>query len=114
MGRRDRAMNHRTYFICALLVMAGITYLIRALPLLFVRKRIENQFFRSFLYYVPYAVLSALAFPAIFFAAQSLVTGVAAAVVCFVLAYKGKGVIGCMLGSVVTAFVIEELLILLA
>lgn len=49
-----------------ILVMAGVTYLIRCIPLLFFRRRIENRFLQSFLYYVPYAVLGAMTFPAIF------------------------------------------------
>ena len=40
-----------------ILVMAGVTYLIRMLPLVLFRKKIESQFVKSFLYYVPYAVL---------------------------------------------------------
>ena len=46
-------------------VMAGVTYLIRVLPLTLIRKQIDNRFVQSFLYYVPYATLSAMTFPAI-------------------------------------------------
>ena len=56
-------MNHNFYIY--LLVMAGVTYLIRMLPLALVKKDITNPFFRSFLYYVPYACLAAMTFPAI-------------------------------------------------
>ena len=52
-------------FFLYLLVMAGVTYLIRMLPLVLCRKKIENRFIRSFLYYIPYAVLSAMTIPAI-------------------------------------------------
>ena len=47
-------------------VMALVTYLIRMLPLVIFRKKIENRFIRSFLYYIPYAVLAAMTFPAVF------------------------------------------------
>ena len=47
--------------LCYIAVMAGTTYLIRALPMLLVRKKIKNRFVQSFLYYVPYAVLSKMA-----------------------------------------------------
>ena len=47
-------------------VMAGVTYLIRMIPFTFFRKKIKSRFFRSFLYYIPYAVLSAMTIPAIF------------------------------------------------
>ena len=46
-------------------VMAGVTYLIRMLPLTLIQKKITNVYFRSFLYYIPYACLTAMTFPAI-------------------------------------------------
>ncbi|MCI6175385.1 AzlD domain-containing protein, partial [bacterium] len=52
--------------------MALVTYLIRALPLTLIHGKIQNRWVRSFLYYVPYACLSAMTFPAIFFATQSV------------------------------------------
>ncbi len=101
------------YFILALAVMAGVTYLIRLIPLIFIKKRITNRFIRSFLYYVPYTVLSAIAFPAIFLSTGSLVSGILATVVCLILSYRGKGLITCMLGSIATVLVIEGLLLLI-
>ena len=56
-------MNHNIYLY--ILVMAGVTYLIRMLPLALMKKEITNPFFLSFLYYVPYACLAAMTFPAI-------------------------------------------------
>ena len=53
-------------------VMALVTYLIRMLPLVIFRKKIENRFIRSFLYYIPYAVLAAMTFPAVFSSTGSL------------------------------------------
>ena len=50
-------------FLPYLVVMAGVTYLIRALPLTLVRRQIRNRYVRSFLRYVPYAVLTAMTFP---------------------------------------------------
>lgn len=47
-------------------VMAGVTYAIRVLPLVLFRKEIKSTFVRSFLYYIPYAVLGAMTFPAVF------------------------------------------------
>lgn len=106
-------MSKTVYFILALLVTAGITYLIRVLPILFVRKRIKNEFLKSFLYYVPHVVLSVLAFPAIFTATGNLTSGVVAAVVCIVMAYMRKGLLTCMLGSVAAALLAEIVLMLL-
>ena len=101
------------YFFFALFVMAGITYLIRLLPLLFVRKRITNKFLKSFLYYVPYVVLSLLAFPDILLATHHLASGIAAASVCVILAYRNKNLILCMVGSVFAALLTELVIMLL-
>lgn len=68
-------------------VMAGVTYLIRMLPFTLFRRKIESRFIRSFLYYIPYAVLSAMTIPAIFYATGNVVTSVIGAVVAVVLAY---------------------------
>jgi branched-subunit amino acid transport protein len=67
-----------------LLIMFGVTYLTRVAPLVIFRKKIQSRFIRSFLYYIPYAVLAAMTFPAVFFAAGSVpaaAAGVAAAVI---------------------------------
>ncbi len=68
-------------------VMAVVTYLIRMLPFTLFRKKISSRFFRSFLYYIPYAVLSAMTIPAIFYSTGSTATSVVGAVVATVLAY---------------------------
>ena len=72
-------------FLIYLLVMAGVTYLVRMLPLVLVRKRIENRFIRSFLYYVPYVTLSVMTFPAILSATSALVSALVALAVAVVL-----------------------------
>ena len=100
------------YFITALVLMAGVTYLIILLPLLFIRRRITNKFIRSFLYYVPYTVLSAIAFPAIFLSTGNLISGILATVVCLLLAYRGRGLITCMVGTILAVLLTEGLLLL--
>lgn len=106
-------MSKPLYFAIALLITAGTTYIIRLLPLLFVRKRITNRFLKSFLYYVPHVVLSVLAFPAIITATGNIISGIAATSVCIVLAYMRKGLLSCMLGSVAAALITEAILLLL-
>ncbi len=68
-------------------VMAGVTYLIRMLPFTLFRREIKSQFFRSFLYYVPYAVLSAMTIPSIFYATGDMTTAVIGTAVAVILAY---------------------------
>ncbi len=68
-------------------VMAGVTYLIRMIPFAFFTKKIESRFIRSFLSYIPYAVLSAMTIPAIFYCTGSYVTAAVGTAVAVVLAY---------------------------
>ena len=56
-------------------VMAFVTYLIRVIPLTVFRKKIENRYIQSFLYYVPYTCLTAMTFPAILYATESIWRG---------------------------------------
>ena len=67
-----------SYMNGGLLVMAMTIYLVRALPLALLRKEIRNPFIRSFLYYVPYATLAVMTFPAITEATQSPLAGLLA------------------------------------
>ena len=100
-------MSNAGYVAGAVIVMAGVTYLIRAVPLVFFRKKITNRWFRSFLHYVPYAVLSAMTFPSIFTAAGHLASGIAAAVCAIVLAYFKKSLLVVAAGAAGTALVCE-------
>lgn len=84
-------MNSTTLLYIA--VMAGITYLIRVLPLTLIRKEITNKTVRSFLYYVPYVTLSVMTFPAIIHATGSIYSGITGFIVALILAYIGKSLI---------------------
>ena len=55
------------FMVLMIVVMAGITYLIRMIPLVFFRKKIRSKYVLSVLYYIPYAVLSAMTFPYVFY-----------------------------------------------
>ncbi len=87
-----------------IIVMALVTYLIRMIPFVFFRKKIKSRFFRSFLYYIPYAVLSAMTIPAIFYSTGSVVTAVAGTVAAVVLAYFGLPLIVVALAAAAAAF----------
>ena len=71
-----------------LVVMAGVTYLIRMLPFTLFTKKIESTFIKSFLYYVPYAVLSAMTFPAILYSTGSMISAIVGCVVALILAFR--------------------------
>ena len=74
-------------------VMAGVTYLIRMLPLTLIQKKITNIYIRSFLYYIPYACLTAMTFPAILYATRSPVSGAAGFLTAVILALRKKSLI---------------------
>lgn len=76
-----------------ILVMAVVTYLIRMLPLTLIRRKIKNRFIRSFLYYVPYATLAAMTFPAILTATGSILSAVLGFLTALVLAFRGKSLL---------------------
>ena len=67
--------------------MAGVTYLIRMIPFTLFRKKIKSRFIQSVLYYIPYAVLSAMTFPAIFYSTDNTVTAAVGTVIASLLAY---------------------------
>ncbi len=86
-------------------VMAGVTYLIRMLPFTFFRREIKSGFLRSFLYYIPYAVLAAMTIPAIFYSTGSIITAAAGTAVALILAWFDLPLIAVALAAAAAAFV---------
>lgn len=66
-------MNNGKFFLY-LFVMAGVTYLVRMIPLALIKEKIKNRFILSFLHYIPYTVLSAMTVPACFYATGSTIS----------------------------------------
>ena len=77
-------------FLILLFSMALVTYLIRAVPLVFIKKQIKSKFVRSFLYYVPYSVLTVMTFPAVFYSTGHFTSALAGVAVALVLSYFRK------------------------
>ena len=95
------------YLFAGIAVMALVTYLVRVLPMAIFRKKIHNRFVQSFLYYVPYAVLSAMTFPAIFDSTGSRLGAAAGCVAGLVLAYFRKGLLLVAVGAAAAAFLVQ-------
>ena len=94
-----------------ILVMAGVTYLIRMLPLVLFKKEITSSFVKSFLYYVPYACLAAMTFPAILTAtAGGILSGVVGLVVALIVAYKEKSLLTVALFACASVFIAERIM----
>ena len=86
-------------FFPYLIVMAGVTYLIRMLPLTVFRKEIKSVFVKSFLHYVPYAVLGAMTFPDVLYSTGSLWTALCGLIVAVVMAWRGKSLLSVAIGA---------------
>mgnify|MGYP003289644605 CR=1 FL=1 len=96
-----------------LLILAGSTYLIRAIPFAALRKKITNVYIRSFLFYIPYAVLAAMTLPAAVYATGNVISGAAGLIVGGIFAYKDKGLTFVAVVSCVTALAVEGILLLI-
>ncbi len=93
-----------------LLVMAGVTYLIRMLPLTLMKRKIGNPFIKSFLYYIPFTVLGAMTFPDILYATGQPLTALPGMVVALVLAWSGRSLLTVALAASAAAYGAQLLL----
>lgn len=92
-------------------VMAGVTYLIRMIPFTFFGKKTKSRFFRSFLYYIPYAVLSAMTIPAIFYSTGNIYTAIAGTAVAVILAFLEMPLIVVAIAAAGSAFLLGLILV---
>ncbi len=102
-------MNSKIYLY--ILVCAGVSLLIRELPLTLIRKPIKNRFLRSFLYYVPYVTLAVMTFPAILHATSSPVAGLAALVLGIAAAWFGANLFQVAVGCCAIVLILEFFLV---
>lgn len=92
------------------LVMAGVTYLVRMLPLVIFKRKIENRFIKSFMYYIPFSVLSAMTFPAVFSSTASLYSAIAGTAVALILSIREKSLLTVAIAACITVYAVELLL----
>ncbi len=93
-------------------VMALVTYLIRVIPLTVFRKKIENRYIRSFLYYVPYTCLTAMTFPAILYATATVISALAGVAAAAVFAFRDRSLVMVAAAACLAVFVTEQILLL--
>lgn len=93
-------------------VMALVTYLISVIPLTVFRKKIENRYIRSFLYYVPYTCLTAMTFPAILYATASVISALAGVAAAAVFAFRDRSLVMVAAAACLAVFVTEQILLL--
>ena len=92
-------------------IMAGVTYLIRVLPLTLIRREIRSRFLRSYLYYVPYVTLAVMTFPSILTATSHPVSAWIGFAAALVMAWRGKGLLPVACVACATVFLSELILI---
>lgn len=95
------------YILSAIGVMAAVTYLIRLTPMVVFRKKIKSRWIQSFLYYVPYVVLSAMTVPAVFTSTGSAFSAAAGFIVAVILAYFKRGLLTVAVGAALTSFIMQ-------
>lgn len=88
-----------------IVVMAGITYLIRMIPLVFFRKKIRSKYVLSVLYYIPYAVLSAMTFPYVFYCTRNVTTAVIGTAVAIAISLSKKSLLTVAICACLAVFV---------
>ena len=103
-------MISNTQFFTYLLLMALTTYLLRAVPFFAFSKKIKNRVVRSFLYYIPYTVLTVMTLPAALYATGSVVAAAIGLVAAVVVAIKSKNLLLTALTSCTVVLIIELLL----
>ena len=99
-------MNNYVFFLY-LLIRAGSTYLLRVIPFVAIKNKINNRFIRSFLAYIPYAVLTAMTIPAVFYATNWWAGAAAGLIVAVIFALKEKGLTVVAIAACVAVFIVE-------
>ncbi|AYO29294.1 AzlD domain-containing protein [Biomaibacter acetigenes] len=96
--------------LTAVFLMAVVTYIPRVLPIAVFKKKLKSRFFRSFLYYVPYAVLGAMTFPSILYSTGNLYSSAIGMSAALVLAYYEQGLMKVAVGAILTVYICGLLL----
>lgn len=94
-----------TKYVIMVLIMAGITYFLRVLPVTLIRKKVKSPYINAFLNYVPFAILGALTIPDVFYSTQDIIAAVLGTFVALVVAYLGRGLLTVTIAAVVTVLV---------
>ena len=100
---------NKGYLLLGMAVMALTTYVIRMLPMVIFRKKITNIYVRSFLHYVPYTVLAAMTFPAIFTSTGSVAGATAGCIAALLLAFYKRSLLTVAVGASAVVLIVQLL-----
>lgn len=104
-------MDKTLYAFLMVLAMAIVTYLIRLVPMILFKKKIKNRFINSLLYYIPYAVLSAMTFPFIIFSSGHVISAVVGTTVALVVAFMKRSLVTTALLASASVLIVELILL---
>ncbi len=96
-----------------ILIMALVTYLLRMLPFTLFRRKITSPFIKNLLYYIPYAVLSAMAIPASFYSTDYTLSAAIGVLIAVVLSFLRKSLLTVSIAAVIGAYLTELLITLI-
>ncbi len=103
-----------SYLIICMFLMFLTTYLIRVIPIGFVRRKLENEWIQDFIYYIPFCVLSAMTFPDVLYSTTATgvephisVSAVVATAVAIIMAWRDRGLVRVAIVAVLVAIIVE-------
>jgi branched-subunit amino acid transport protein len=92
-----------------LAVMALTTYAIRVTPMAIFHRKLENRWFKDFMFYIPFCVLAAMTFPDVIYSTKSLSSGIVATVVALIMSWRKRDLLTVAIGAVAAAVLVEYL-----
>ena len=106
-------MDKILYAFLMVLAMAVITYIIRLIPMILFKKKIKNRFIKSLLYYIPYAVLSAMTFPFIIFSSGHVVSAVVGTAVALISVFTKRSLVTTALFASASVLIVELIILVI-
>ena len=91
-------------------ILGAMIFLMKVVPLVFFKNKIQNKFLQSFLTYIPIAVLTSLTFPAVFHSTSSVLSATVGLAVAIILAYIGQGLLVVSVSAAVAVFIAEQII----
>lgn len=99
------------FLITVTLLMFVVSYLMKMVPLVFLKEKIKNKFLNSFLYYIPYAVMTSMIIPEVFKSTSSPISAISGVVLAIVLGLLGQGLLVIALSSTAIVFIVEKFIL---
>jgi len=93
------------------LILFVISCLMRMIPLIFCKGKIKSKFLNSFLYYIPFAVMTSIVIPEVFHSTSSVASAVSGVVLAVILGLLGQNMLVIAFSSTALVFIIENFIL---